>query len=77
MSTLGMSCDECMQRLEEFVDRELTDAEVREVRLHLEFCPPCEERYRFQAGFKRLVKVCCEQDKAPAALREKLQKILF
>ncbi len=72
-----MTCDECMQRLEEFVDRELTDAEVREVKLHLEFCPPCEERYRFQTGFKRLVKVCCEQDKAPASLREKLQKILF
>jgi len=73
----SMTCDECMQRLEQYVDRELTDAEVREVRLHLEFCPPCEERFSFQSGFKRLVKVCCEQEKAPAALREKLQKILF
>ena len=65
MSTLGMSCDECMQRLEEFVDRELTDAEVREVRLHLEFCPPCEERYRFQAGFKRLVRRSSSRQESP------------
>ena len=35
------------------------------------------ERYQLEAHVKRLVKVCCEQDKAPAALREKLQKILF
>lgn len=75
--SVGMTCEECMQRLDEFVDRELTDAEIREVKLHLEFCGPCEERFQFQSDFKRLVRVCCEQDKAPASLREKLHKILF
>ncbi|MEP7105968.1 MAG: zf-HC2 domain-containing protein [Chloroflexota bacterium] len=74
---MSMSCDECIQKLDQFVDRELTDAEVRELKLHLEFCPPCEERYTFQADLKRLVRTCMEQDVAPASLREKLQKILF
>ena len=72
-----MSCEECIQKLDQFVDRELTDAEVRELKLHLEFCPPCEERYTFQADLKRLVRTCMEQDVAPASLRAKLQKILF
>jgi anti-sigma factor (TIGR02949 family) len=73
----SMSCEECIQKLDQFVDRELSDAEVRELKLHLEFCPPCEERYTFQSDLKRLVRTCMEQDVAPPGLREKLQKILF
>jgi mycothiol system anti-sigma-R factor len=66
-----------MRALEAYVDRELDEQEVIEVRQHLEFCPPCEERFRFEAGVKRLVRVCCEQDRAPVELREKLREILF
>lgn len=72
-----MNCGDCLERLDAFVDRELTDAEVRELRQHLAECPPCEDRYRFEADLKRLVKVCCEQDRAPVELREKLREILF
>jgi len=58
-------------------DGELSDAEVVQLKYHLEHCPPCEDRYRFQADLKRLVRVCCEQDRAPTELREKLRQILF
>ena len=47
-----------------------------ELQLHLESCPDCADNYEFQASVKRLVKVCCEQDKAPEAFREKLRQIL-
>jgi mycothiol system anti-sigma-R factor len=63
--------------LERYVDRELTDQELNEVRGHLERCPPCEDRYRLQAGLKRLVKLSCDQGTAPPTLREKLLQILF
>ena len=72
-----MNCQDCLENLDAYVDRELTDAEVVELRRHLEHCPPCEDRYRFEAGLKRLVKVCCEQDHAPVELRDKLREILF
>ena len=72
-----MNCRECVDRLDRYVDRELTDAEVAEMRRHLEGCPPCQDQYRFEAGLKRLVRVCCEQDRAPAALRAKLRRILY
>ena len=72
-----MNCDDCLDRLEAYVDRELTEDEVRDLKHHLAECPPCDDRYRFEAGLKRLVRVCCEQDRAPVELREKLREILF
>ena len=72
-----MNCHDCQERLDAYVDRELSDDEVVELRRHLDECPPCDDRYRFEAGLKRLVRVCCEQDKAPVELRDKLREILF
>lgn len=72
-----MKCGECSDRLEAYTDRELTDQELVEVRRHLDRCPPCEDRFRFQAELKRVVRVCCEQESAPSALREKLKQILY
>ena len=72
-----MNCNECLDRLDSYTDRELSEAELREVKQHLEECPPCEDRYQFQADLKRLVKVCCDQGRAPAHLRSKLREILF
>lgn len=72
-----MNCDDCQRLLDGYLDRELSDQEVEEVKRHLADCPPCEHLYRLQAEVKRLVKVCCDQGKAPAHLREKLHQILF
>lgn len=72
-----MNCNECLDRLDSYTDRELSEAELREVKQHLEECPPCEDRYQFQADLKRLVKVCCDQGEAPPELRAKLREILF
>ena len=71
-----MNCRECMERLDQLVDRELTDSEMAEAQFHIEDCLPCAERYRFEEGMKRLVKVCCSEDRAPDALRLRLQEIL-
>lgn len=73
-----MNCGDCNEKLERFVDRELSESELAELRHHLADCPPCEDRYKFQEHLKRLVKVCCDEDsQAPAELREKLRQILF
>ena len=72
-----MNCDDCLECLDGYVDRELTDVELAEVRKHLADCPPCEDYYKLQTNLKRLVKVCCDQGVAPAHLRSKLRQILF
>lgn len=72
-----MNCDECIERLDRFVDRELTDAEIAEVRRHLAECPPCEDQFHLQVHVKRLVKLSCDQGGAPDHLRARLRQILF
>lgn len=72
-----MKCRDCVESLDAYVDRELNDSELQQVRKHLRDCPPCEDVYTLQVGMKRLVKRCCDQGTAPAALRDKLQQILF
>lgn len=72
-----MTCSDCVQKLSPYLDRELSDAEVERVRIHLQECSPCEQLYQLQAGVKRVVKVCCDQGSAPPQLREKLLQILF
>jgi len=71
-----MNCSDCSEKLDSYLDRELSNTEMLELQLHLEGCPSCADNYEFQASMKRLVKVCCEQDKAPEAFREKLRQIL-
>jgi mycothiol system anti-sigma-R factor len=72
-----MNCTDCLERLASYVDRELTDEEVEDVKRHLDHCPPCRDRFFFEDHVKRLVKVCCDQGVAPEHLRTKLNKILF
>ena len=46
-----MNCRECVEHLYEFLDRELTPELEREIREHLEDCPPCGEQYDFEELF--------------------------
>ena len=72
-----MNCKDCLQKLDGYVDRELSDQELAEVKAHLQDCPPCDQYFQLEVGLKRLVKVCCDQGQAPAHLRERLTQILF
>ena len=65
-----LDCDETAERLNLYLDRELSDADVVQVREHLSECPPCERIFDFQAEVKRLVRKECCSDDAPARLRE-------
>jgi mycothiol system anti-sigma-R factor len=71
-----MNCADCEDKLDRYLDRELTEVEISEVRQHLVDCPPCEDLFELQVHVKRLVKVCCDQGEAPEHLRAKLKQIL-
>ena len=68
-------CEPAMDRLTRYLDRELDESEVRQVRQHLDECPPCKQVFDFQAGIKRLVRRECCTDDAPARLRQWVQKL--
>lgn len=71
-----MNCDDCIERLDPYVDRELTDAEIDEVRMHLAECPPCGHQVELRTDLKRLVKVCLDEGSASPQLRQRLQHLL-
>jgi len=64
----GPQCKLAMDRLHQYVDRELSDAEMTQVKRHLDDCPPCAGHFDFQVAMKVLVykKACPER--APADL---------
>lgn len=73
---MNMNCVECMERLDSFVDRELSDADLHEVRHHLADCPPCEGVFQLRLDMKRLVKVSCDEPEPDPGLRDKVRQLL-
>lgn len=57
-----LSCEEVFERLEAFVDRELSATEMRQVQQHMELCEVCAAEYRFESTII-------------AGLRERLRRI--
>src|SRR2546430_1882888 len=72
---MGDHCEQTMQRLNTYIDRELSETEVRKVKAHLDDCPPCEQVFDFQAEMKRLVRKECCTDDAPARLRDWVRQL--
>jgi mycothiol system anti-sigma-R factor len=69
-----MNCKETVARLQTFLDRELSDVEVREVQMHLNACPPCQNHFRFEDHLRRLVQQRACPEKAPPSLRDRICK---
>jgi anti-sigma factor (TIGR02949 family) len=60
--------------MQPYIDGMLTDEEVAEAKEHLEKCPPCEKRYRFEEDLRHFVRVATDEP-MPAGLREKLESL--
>ncbi len=67
-----MDCHDCVERLYAFLDTELTEAEISQIRVHLEGCDDCDENFVFEARFLEQLRECCTSDVAPADLRRRV-----
>ena len=67
-----ITCKDCLQALYPYVDRELSEEDITQVRLHLEECAGCLHLFRFEESLRRLVRVRCREQQAPDALRERV-----
>lgn len=65
-------CSEVLDRLYEYLDREMPDGECEKFQEHIDECSPCLEKYGLEQSVKKLVKRCCGQDDVPADLRAKV-----
>jgi anti-sigma factor (TIGR02949 family) len=57
--------------MQPYLDGMLSDDEVSEAKEHLERCPGCDKRYRFEEHLRHFVRVAADEA-MPAGLRERL-----
>jgi mycothiol system anti-sigma-R factor len=67
-----INCQDCVQALNPYLDRELSDEDIVQVRQHLDACGGCLHVFRFHESLRRLVRVRCQEQVAPASLRAKI-----
>ena len=70
------TCLETVRRLDDYLDRELSSNEQREVERHLETCDQCLGRFRFEAGVLEELKTKLRRVKTPESLASRLRKAL-
>ena len=67
-----ITCKNCVEALHPYLDRELSDEDISQVRVHLDACRGCLHMFQFEASLRRLVRVRCQEQHAPAWLRERV-----
>ena len=70
------TCLETVRRLDDYLDRELSVNEQREVERHLETCDRCLGRFRFEAGVLDELKTKLRRVNAPEGLASRVRKVL-
>ncbi len=68
-------CVTTLDRLTAYVDRELTEAEMAEVRQHLDDCPPCAHYFQLQERMKLLVRRGCPEHAPQTLLARVLENL--
>ena len=67
-----ITCKTCLKALYPYLDRELSDEDIVQVRAHLDECLGCFHLFQFQDSLRRLVRVRCQEQQAPDALRVRI-----
>ncbi|KAB8184334.1 mycothiol system anti-sigma-R factor [Nonomuraea phyllanthi] len=65
-------CREVLDKVYAYLDGELTETDVVEIRVHLDECGPCLKEYDLDKVVKALVHKHCGCDPVPADLRSKV-----
>jgi anti-sigma factor (TIGR02949 family) len=68
-------CAKCEEVLQPYLDRELSDAELREAEAHLDRCSYCRKRYRFEVHLRRYVRQAAGAEAMPPQLKAKLLEL--
>jgi mycothiol system anti-sigma-R factor len=67
-----VDCSEVLERVWLYLDGEIEDADVHEIREHLDECAPCLRQYGLDQAVKVLVARSCGGDPAPEGLRSRV-----
>jgi mycothiol system anti-sigma-R factor len=67
-----INCRDCAKALNPYLDRELSDEDVVQVRGHLEACGGCLHLFQFEESLRRLVRVRCQEQAASEEFRQRI-----
>ena len=70
------SCEEVFRRLNDYLDRELSPAEMALVQQHLDTCAQCAGEHAFEASVLRELKAKLRRIDVPQSLIAKIDAIL-
>ena len=70
------TCEDAFRRLDDYVDRTLSDSERARVEEHLEQCEACAREYTFENTFVREVRGKLRRIMAPRDLLERISQKL-
>ena len=71
-----MNCQEALEKLWQYLDKELDGASSDELQQHLEECRHCFSKAEFEQRLRAMVRRSCCEEQAPPELRERLSKLL-
>ena len=71
MSCDDADCAQALARVYEYLDGEMSPADLDRIREHIEDCGPCLQEYDLDIALKALVRRSCRES-APADLRERI-----
>ncbi len=71
-----MTCEEAVQKLYEYLDKELDQESVEKLNRHLEICRSCCDHFEFEKKVRSLIQEKCTDEKAPAFLKDRIRGIL-
>ena len=78
MSSFGfgpgnIDCEDVLQDLYLYLDKETDDALRNRIRQHLDGCAPCLRHYGLEQDVRALIARCCGSDRAPQTLHEQVR----
>jgi mycothiol system anti-sigma-R factor len=65
-------CSEVLARVYDYLDGEIEESGLEQIREHLDECGPCLREYGLEEAVKRLVHKTCGSEKVPHELRTKV-----
>jgi mycothiol system anti-sigma-R factor len=68
----GTSCERAYKELFPYLDRELSEEEMQQVRRHLADCPPCEHLFKLEGTVVRFIRERAPRDACPAQAVERI-----
>jgi anti-sigma factor (TIGR02949 family) len=68
---MGCGCGDCEQMMQPYLDGMLSEEQIAEAKEHLECCPYCDKRFRFEEQLRHYVRVAADEPMTDE-LRERL-----